>query len=30
MIGEYVDDSKDILKEFGGLDEDDDDEIRGR
>ena len=27
MIGEYVDDSKEILKEFGGLDEDDDDEL---
>ena len=26
MIGEYVDDSKEILKEFGGLDEDDDDD----
>ena len=27
MIGEYVDDSKEILKELGGLDEDDDDEL---
>ena len=26
MIREYVDDSKEILKEFGGLDEDDDDD----
>ena len=25
MIGEYADDSKEILKELGGLDEDDDD-----
>ena len=24
MIGEYVDDAKEILKELGGLDEDDD------
>ena len=27
MIGEYVDDSKEILKELGGLDEDDNDEL---
>ena len=27
MIGEYVDDSKEILKELGGLDEHDDDEL---
>ena len=27
MIGEYVDDSKEILKELGSLDEDDDDEL---
>ena len=27
MIGEYVDDSKEILMELGGLDEDDDDEL---
>ena len=27
MIGEYADDSKEILKELGGLDENDDDEL---